>query len=200
MPVKDYNQKSMRAMPSWRRHVLRLLASGCLGALLLMAFSGGAGATRLQGTGGVPCPLTAVELSTILGKTLQRVNLSNPDGDPAAKCAFSSVGKSSSNRFVSPQVFLTVDPGAAAELRDLYLYYLQSRSRLAGRPRVSLRSDLGAGAFTLTSATGLVATAYFPVGKNSIGTLSVDLTDAAAGKRDQATADRIFALVHNRLH
>ncbi len=187
----------MRSMLPRRQHGPRLLASGFLGALLLTCFSAGAGAGVLQGAGGVPCPLTAAELSTILGKTVQRVNLTSPNGDPAAQCAFSAVAKSS-NRNVSPQVFLTVDPGGAAELRDLYVYYLGSRAKLAGRPKVASRPDLGAGAFTLTATTAPVATAYFPVGK-SVVTLSVDLVDAGAWKRDLETVDRILALVHNRL-
>ncbi len=95
-------------------------------------------------------------------------------------------------------MFLTVDPGGAAELRDLYVYYLGSRAKLAGRPKVASRPDLGGGAFTLTATTAPVATAYFPVGK-SVVTLSVDLVDAGAWKRDLETVDRILALVHNRL-
>jgi hypothetical protein len=189
----------MRSMLPRRQHGPRLLASGFLGALLLASFSAGASAGVLQGAGGVPCPLTAAELSTIVGKTVQRVNLTSPNGDPAAQCAFSAVGRSSSNRNPSPQVFLTVDPGGVAELRDLYAYYLGSRTKLAGRPRVASRPDLGAGAFTLTTSTAPVATAYFPVGKGSIGTLSVDLVDAGVAKRDQETVDRILALVRNRL-
>ena len=198
-PARDYNEESMRSTVTRRQHGLRFLASGFVGALLLAAFSAGAGAGGLQGAGVVPCPLTAAELSAILGKTVQRVNLTSSNGDPAAKCEFSAVAKSSSNRFLSPQVYLTVDSGGAADLRDLYLYYLGARAKLAGRPRVALRPDLGAGAFTLTTTAGPVATAYFPVGKSSIGTLSVDLVDAAAAKRDQETVDRILTLVRNRL-
>ena len=188
----------MSSMLPRRQHGPRLLASGFLGALLLASFSAGASAGVLQAAGGVPCPLTAAELSTIVGKTVQRVNLTSPTGDPSAQCAFSAVGRSTSNRYPSPQVFLTVDPGGAAELRDLYVYYVGWRTKLAGRPRVASRPDLGAGAFTLTATTAPVATAYFPVGK-SIGTLSVDLVDAGAAKRDQETVDRILALVRNRL-
>ena len=114
--------------------------------------------------------------------------------------SFSAISKSASNRLVSPQVFLTLEPGGAADLRNLYLYYLQMRSKLATRPRVALRPDLGPGAFTLTAATAPVSTAFFLVGKRGIGTLLVDLADAGAGKRDQATADRIFALAYDRLH
>jgi hypothetical protein len=38
------------------------------------------------------------------------------------------------------------------------------------------------------------------VGKKGIGTFSVDLSDAGAGKRDQETVDRLFELVQNRLN
>ena len=180
---------------------LRLLASGFLAALLLAALAGAANAGGTQlGSAAVPCPVTATELSGIVGKTLQRVNLSDPARDPAAQCAFSLVSKVSSNRFVSPQVFLTVGPGGVGDLRSLYQYYVQSRSKLATRPRVTARPDLGAGAFTLTAATTPVTTAFFLVGKNVVGTLAVDLAGAAAGKRDQATAEKILALVYGRLH
>jgi len=190
----------MRSMPSRRQHGLRLLASAFLGALLVSAFTVVASAGGLRGAGGVLCPMNAGELSTILGKTLQRVDLGDPDGDPAAKCAFSAVSRSSSSRLVSPQVFLTVESGDAADLRDLRLYYVGARTKLVGRPRVVLRPDLGPGTFALTSTTAPVATAYFLVGKRGIGMLSVDLSDAGAGKRDQETVDRLFMLVHNRLH
>jgi len=189
----------MRSMPSRRQYGFRLLASGFLGALLVSAFAVGAGAGGLQGASAVVCPLTAGELSAIVGKSVQRVDLGDPDGDPTAKCAFSAVSKSSSNRLVGPQVFLTVEPGDAGDLRDLHLYYVGSRTKLVGRPRVSLRPDLGPGAFALASATAPVGTAYFLVGKRGIGTLSVDLSDAGAGKRDQETVDRLFTLVRNRL-
>jgi len=184
-----------------RQSSLRLLTSGFLAALLLLALTGGAIAGLSQTKAGrTACPLTALELSTIVGKTLQRVNLSDTDGNPAAQCSFSVVARTPSGRFVSPQVFLTVSPGSAADLRDLYLYYLKSRSKLATRPRVSSRPDLGQGAFTLTAAATPVTTAFFPVEKNGIGTLLVDLVDAGAGKRQQATTEKIFALVQSRLH
>ena len=72
-------------------------------------------------------------------------------------------------------------------------------SKLATRPRVSLRPDLGPGAFALTATTAPVSTAFFLVGKRGIGSLVVDLADAGAGKRDQATVDKIFDLVYSRL-
>ena len=147
----------------------------------------------------MPCPLTAAELSAILGKTVQRVNLTSPNGDPAAKCAFSAVAQVVLESLREPAGLPDGRAGGTADLRELYLYYVGARTKLAGRPRVSLRPDLGAGAFTLTTPTGPVATAYFPVGKSGIGTLSVDLVDAAAAKRDQETVDRILALVRNRL-
>ena len=97
-------------------------------------------------------------------------------------------------------MFLTVEPGDAADLRDLYVYYVESTSKLATRPRVESRPDLGPGAFTLTSPDAPVATAYFPVGKNGIATLSSISSTPAAGKRDEETVDKLFALVRSRLH
>ena len=202
MPAQEYYSVPMRPTIArqQKQSSHRLLASGVVAALLLSALAGGAIAGLSQTTAGrTLCPLTAPELSAIVGKTVQRVNLSDADGNPAAQCSFSAVARTASGRFVSPQVFLTVGPGGAADLRDLYLYYLKSRSKLATRPRVSSRSDLGQGAFTLTAATAPVTTAFFPVGKNSIGTLLVDLVDAGAGKREQATAEKVFALVQSRL-
>ena len=173
----------------------RLPALACLAALLLVALPA---AARAQPPAPVLCPLQAAELSSILGKAVQRVNLSDPGGDPAAQCAFSATGKPG-RTFVGPQVFLTVDPGAAADLHGLEAYYLKSRSELATRPQVDSRPDLGPGAFTLTSSTSRVSTVFFLIGKAGIGTLTVDLTDAAAGRRELSTVDRVFALVHARL-
>ena len=76
---------------------------------------------------------------------------------------------------------------------------MKSHNKLATRPRVSSRPDLGQGAFTLTAAAAPVTTAFFPVGKNSIGTLLVDLVDAGAGKREQGTVEKVFALAQSRL-
>jgi hypothetical protein len=174
----------------------RLLALGLLALLLLAVLPATA---RSQTALGAPCPLAAGELSSILGKPVQRVNLGDPNGDPSAQCSFSALGRSSARTFVGPQVFLTVAPGAAGDLRDLLGYYRASRARLATRPRVESRPDLGAGAFTLTSSTTPVTTAFFLVGKGSVGTLVVDLTDAASARRDDATTDRILALVRGRL-
>ena len=94
----------------------------------------------------------------------------------------------------------SVDSGGAGDLRDLYQYYVQSRGKLATRPRVAMRPDLGAGAFTLAATTTPVTTAFFLLARGAIGALTVDLDDAAVGRRDQATADKIFALVRSRLH
>jgi len=178
-----------------RHDSARLLAFVGLAALLLVALPA---AARAQTQAAVPCPLGAAELSSILGKAVQRVNLSDPGGDPFAQCAFSATDKSAKT-FVSPQVFLTVDPGAAADLHGLYVYYLKSRRELATHPQVDPRPDLGPGAFTLTSSTSPVSTAFFLIGKTGIGTLLVDLTDTTAGKRVLSTADKIFALAHTRL-
>jgi hypothetical protein len=173
----------------------RALALAVLAALALVALP----AAAWSQTAAAPCPLGAGELSTMLGRTVQRVNLGDAVADPLAQCSFSATAKSS-RTFVSPQVFLTVAPGGVGDLRDLYSYYLRSGKKLAMRPQVESRADLGPGGFTLTPSNAPVSTAYFLVGKGSIGTLLVDLTDAAAAKRDLSTADRVFALVYNRLH
>ena len=165
----------------------------------MLAAAASAGGSQLAVASAV-CPVTATELNAMVGKTMQRVNLSDDDGDPASQCAFSALARTSPRHLVSPQVFLTVDPGGAGDLRDLYQYYMQSRGKLATRPRVATRPDLGAGAFTLAATTTPVTTAFFLLPKGAIGTLTVDLDDAAAGRRDQATADKIFALVRSRLH
>jgi hypothetical protein len=182
--------------PPLRQASSRLLALAFLAVLVLVALPT---AARSQ-TVGVPCPLGAGELSTMLGKTVQRVNLSGADADPMVQCSFSAVGKTATRSFVSPQVFLTVGPGGVGDLRDLYAYYLKSGKKLATRPQADARPDLGPGGFTLSASNAPVVTAYFLVGRGSIGTLLVDLTDAAAAKRELSTADRVFALVYNRLH
>ena len=163
--------------------------------LVLTVLTGAARAGSVQ----TPCPVTAGELTALTGKALQRVNLGDPDGNRAAQCSFSSVVKNAAAPFVSPQVFVTFEPGGAADLRDLYLYYVQVRGKLATRPRVALRPDLGPGAFALTASTAPVSTAFFLAEKNGIATLVVDLANAAPGKRDQATAEKIFSLVIGRL-
>jgi hypothetical protein len=173
----------------------RLVAIAVLAALALLVVPA---AGRAQ-TAAVPCPLGAGELTTVLGKQVQRVNLGDADGDPSVQCSFSATGKIANHPFVSPQVFLTVEPGAVGDLRDLYAYYLKSARKLATRPQVELRPDLGPGAFTLTASNAPVSTAYFLTARGGIGTLVVDLTEAAAAKRDLSTADKIFALVRGRL-
>jgi hypothetical protein len=183
------------AAASQRQVSARLLTLAFVAALALVALPT---AARSQ-TAAVPCPLGAGELSNLLGKSVQRVNLGDADGDPSVQCSFSATGKTASHPFVSPQVFLTVAPGGVGDLRDLYAYYLKSGRKLATRPQAEPRPDLGPGAFTLTASNTPVSTAYFLVGKASVGTLLVDLTDAAAAKRDLSTADRIFTLVRNRL-
>ena len=111
-----------------------LVGVAFLAALLLAALSIAAspGISRAA-AGSVPCPVAASELSMLVGKSLQRVNLGGAAADPAEQCAFSALAKVPSSHFVSPQVFLTVDPGSATELRDLYSYYVKSRNKLAAR-------------------------------------------------------------------
>jgi hypothetical protein len=187
----------MRQTLTRRQRGPRLLASGLAAAVLgVVVVAHGAAQTAPTA---LPCPVTPAELSTIVGKAVQRVNLSGPDASPSTQCSFSAVAKGS-GRLLSPQVYLTVDRGSAADLRELYLYYVQTRSKLATRPRVTLRPDLGSGAFTLTTTALPVTTAFFPIGKNVVATLSVDLADAAVAKRDQgAAADKILALFSDRL-
>ena len=148
----------------------------------------------------IPCPLTASEVSAIVGRTVQRVNLSDDSGDPTLQCAFSASSRYGTKRLVAPQIFLTVDAGGATDLHDLYTYYVGARSKLATRPRVATRPDLGAGAFTLTATTVPVTSAFFLLGKTGVGTLTVDLGGTPLALRDPDTADKVFALVHGRLH
>ena len=186
----------MHLTATQRRSAVGLLLGGVCLALVasLLTASASAGSATT-----VACPLTASEVSAIVGRTVQRVNLSDDGGDPTAQCAFSAIGRSTGLKR-PPQVFLTVDAGGPAELRDLYTYYVGARSRLATRPRVALRSDLGAGAFTLTATTVPVTSAFFLLGKAGVGTLTVDLNCAPLALREPDTADKVFTLVHGRLH
>jgi hypothetical protein len=151
------------------------------------------GAAAAQGPS---CPVTAADLSPLVGRTLVRVNLSDPSASPAGQCSFGVLGK---GKVLTPQVYLTVASGDSSDLRDLYTYYLGARRQLATRPRVTSRSDLGPGAFTLASTTTPVTTAFFLIGKNQLATLSVDLTDAPSSKRDATSADKVFSLFQGRL-
>jgi hypothetical protein len=178
-----------------------MFAGGAIVALVAGTLAASASAGGTQTDTVVACPLTASEVSAIVGRTVQRVNLSDDTGDPTMQCAFSAASRSSgTKRLVAPQIFLTVDPGGAADLHDLYTYYVGARSKLATRPRVATRTDLGAGAFTLTATTVPVTSAFFLLGKAGVGTLTVDLGGAPLALRDSDTADRVFALVHGRLH
>ncbi len=200
LPAKAYRQRPMTpTIP--RRRTIGFMALATLVALLLLALAsaGSAGAERAA-TSAAVCPLTASELSGILAKPVQRVNLSDPESEPTSQCSFSAVVKSATARFVSPQVFLTLTPGGATDLRDLYRYYLRVHARLATNPQVLLRPDLGSGAFTLASATVPVTTAFFLLANGNVATLVVDLSDAGVGKRDRVTADKIIALGRGRLH
>ena len=191
----------MDATIAHRQGSRRLASFAFLAALFLAALATVASpGTSRAAAGSVPCPVTASELTTLVGKSLQRVNLGGVAADPAEQCAFSVLAKVPSSHVVSPQVFLTVDPGSATDLRELYLYYVKSRNKLAARLQLSARPDLGKGVFTLTAATMPVTTTFFLAGNSGVGTLVVDLSEAGAGKRDQGTAEKIFGLVANRLH
>lgn len=178
-----------------RRSILGLLLGGVVAALVaaILSASASAGSAAV-----VACPLSAADVSAIVGRTVQRVNLGDEGADPMAQCSFSAVSRTGLTR--SPQVFLTVDSGGPGDLRDLYAYYLAARTKLATKPRVALRPDLGTGGFTLTATTAPVTTAYLLVGKAGVGTLTVDLGGAPLALRDPETADKVFALVHGRLH
>jgi hypothetical protein len=178
------------------RTVLALFLGGTLAALVAGLWVASAGA---ESAATVVCPLTASEVSATVGRTVQRVNLSDDDGDVTDQCAFSAISRSTGLKR-SPQVFLNVDPGGIGDLRDLYAYYVGARSRLATHPRVTMRPDLGNGAFTLSATTAPVTSAFFLVGKAGVGTLTVDLGGAPLALRDSGTADEIFMLVHGRLH
>ena len=170
-----------------------------LGSVLAVLGAGGSVASGgVESAATVACPLTASEVTGIVGRTVQRVNLSDDDGDVTDQCAFSSVSRSTGLKR-PPQVFLTVDPGGIADLRDLYSYYVGARSKLATHPRVALRPDLGTGAFTLSATTAPVTSAFFLVGKTGIATLTVDLGGAPLALRDPDTADEVFTLVRGRL-
>jgi len=137
------------------------------------------------------CPFTAAELSTIVGHKLQRVALGG--GRITGQCAFSAV---EDGKAVTPQIYLTLDPGTAADLRDSFRYYVGARTQLATHPQPKARPDLGPGAFTLTVADAHVTNAFFLSG-DSIATISLDLSDAPRPER-LAVAD-ILALAIDRL-
>jgi hypothetical protein len=192
----------MHRITRQRRSAFGLMLSGALTALVAAVLAASAsGGTAQTDAATVVCPITAAEVSAIVGRTVQRVNLSEDDGDPMAQCAFSAVSRSSgTKRLVGPQVFLTVEPGGATDLHDLYTYYVGVRAKLATRPRVATRSDLGTGAFTLTATTVPVTSAFFLLGKAGVGALTVDLTGAPLALRNPDTADKVFTTVHGRLH
>jgi hypothetical protein len=175
------------------------LAGGALVAFLAAVLAASASGGTAGSVTAVACPLTASEVSAIVGRTVQRVNLSDENSDPTTQCAFSALSRTTGSQR-PPQVFLTVDPGGIADLHDLYTYYVGARTKLATKPRVSMRPDLGNGAFTLTATTAPVTSAFFLLGKAGVGTLTVDLTGAPIALRDPDTADKVFTLVHGRLH
>jgi hypothetical protein len=173
-----------------------LLVAVCAASALVAG--AGAGAAPVTRVAAAPvCPLNAAGLSAIVGKKMQRVGLGGAVA--ASQCSFSVAGKPVSALDASPQVFFTVDPGDASGLRDLYLYYVKTRAKLATQPQIASRPDIGRGAFTLTASTAPVTTTVFLLGKSTIATLVVDLTDAVPGRRDVATAEKVLELVQNQL-
>ena len=189
-PAKGYHLDRMRGTStrlSVRVAITATAAAFVVAAALLV------GPAAAQSTS---CPVSAAELSPLVGRTLARVNLGDPNGNPSGQCSFAVQGK---GKLLTPQIYLTFAPGDSGDLHDLYAYYLGARSKLATRPRVVSRPDLGQGAFALAATTTPVTSAFFLIGKNQVATLSVDLTDAPTGKRDTATADKVFSLFDERL-
>ena len=150
------------------------------------------GPARFAGPAGtVLCPFSATELSAIVDRKLQRVALGG--GRVAGQCAFSAV---EAGKAVAPQIYLTLEPGNAAELQDSYRYYVAARTQLATRPQVKARPDLAPGAFTLTVPDAHVTNAFFLSGDN-IATLSLDLSDAPRPER--LVVAQLLALAGKRL-
>jgi hypothetical protein len=173
------------------RHLLLCIAVLALGlAVGAATHSSASAATGAGSNATVFCPFTATELSTIVGRKLQRVALGR--GRVMGQCAFSAV---EGGKAVAPQIYLTLDPGNAADLKDSYSYYLGARTQLAGRPAVKSRPDVGPGAFTLTVADSHVTNAFFLSGDN-IATLSIDLTSTSRSER--LVVAQILALAAKR--
>jgi hypothetical protein len=165
-------------MRSRRRHLLLDTAGVALAlALGAVAQSNATAGTVTGQTGAAVCPFSAAELSTIVGRKLQRAALGG--GRIASQCAFSAI---EGGKAVAPQLYLTLDPGNAADLRDSYRYYVGARAQLATHPQAKARPDLGPAAFTLTVADAHVTNAFFLSGDN-IATLSLDLSDAPRAER-----------------
>ena len=180
----------MRSRP---RHHLLLGTAGVALVLALgaVAQSNATAGTVAGQTAGAVCPFSAAELSTIVGHKLQRVGLGG--GRVASQCAFSAI---EDGKAVAPQIYLTLDPGDAADLRDSFRYYVAARAQLATHPQPKARPDLGPAAFTLTVADASVTNAFFLSGDN-IATLSLDLSDAPRPERLAVT--QILALAIDRL-
>jgi hypothetical protein len=165
-------------MPTRSRHLL-LCTAGVVLALALgaVAQSSAKAGTVAGATGAVFCPFSATDLSGIVGHKLQRVGLGGARATD--QCAFSAldVGKA-----VPPQIYLTLDTGNAADLKDSFRYYVAARTQLATQPQVKARPDLGLAAFTLTVPDAHVTNAFFLSGDN-IATLSIDLTDSPRAEK-----------------
>ena len=117
-----------------------------------------------------------------------------PRGRPCCgQCAFSAI---EAGKAVAPQIYLTLDPGNAADLHESYRYYLGARTQLAARPQVKARPDLAPGAFTLTVADAHVTNAFF-LSDDNIATLSLDLSDAL--RPEKLVVTQILALAANRM-
>ena len=171
---------------------------GTAGVALALALGAIAGTNARAGTvagpaGTVFCPFSATELSVIVGRKLQRSALGG--GRVAGQCAFSAV---EAGKAVAPQIYLTRDPGNAADLRNSYVYYVAARSQLAGRPQVKSRPELGPGAFTLSVPDAHVTNAFFLSGDN-IATLSIDLSNSSSTRPERLVVAQILALAAKRI-
>ena len=179
-------------MRSRSRHLLL----GTAGVVLAVALGAVAQSSATAGTvaappGAVFCPFSATELSGIVGHKLQRVGLGG--GRAAGQCAFSAI---EGGKAVAPQIYLTLEPGNVADLKDSFRYYLGARTQLATHPQVKARPDLGPGAFTLTVPDAHVTNAFFLSGDN-IATLSLDLSDAPRPER--VAVAQILAVAAKRM-
>ena len=117
-------------MGSRSRHLLL----GTAGVVLALALGATAQSVATAGTvtgptGAAFCPFSATELTGIVGRKLQRVGLGG--SRPAGQCAFSAL---EGGRAVAPQIYLTLEPGNVADLKDSFRYYLGARTQLATHP------------------------------------------------------------------
>ena len=176
------------------RQVLLGTAAVALALALGAVTQSSASAGTVAGpVGAAFCPFSATELSAIVGRKVQRVALGG--GRVYGQCAFSAV---EGGKPVAPQIYLTRDPGNAADLHNSYVYYVAARSQLAGRPQVKSRPELGPGAFTLSVPDAHVTNAFFLSG-DTIATLSIDLSNSNSTRPERLVVAQILALAAKRI-